>query len=54
VNPRAVFLLRALRRTQRLMDPGHYLAEYDLSSADEPFERSRMAAGFTRTPTPAG
>ena len=27
----ALFLLRALRRTQRLMDPAHYLAEYDLA-----------------------
>jgi radical SAM superfamily enzyme YgiQ (UPF0313 family) len=27
----APFLLRALARTQRMMDPAHYLAEYDLS-----------------------
>ena len=26
------FLLRALRRTQRMMDPAHYLAEYDLAT----------------------
>jgi len=33
VKPRdAVFLLRALRRTQRMMDPAHYLAEYDLAT----------------------
>jgi radical SAM superfamily enzyme YgiQ (UPF0313 family) len=33
VNPRdALFLLRALRRTQRMMDPEHYLEEYDLAS----------------------
>jgi hypothetical protein len=25
----APFLLRALARTQRMMDPAHYLAEYD-------------------------
>jgi len=32
----ALFLIQALRRTQRLMDAGHYLAEYDLSPAAEP------------------
>jgi len=38
VDPRnALFLLRALRRTQHLMDPGHYLAEYDLATCVEPF-----------------
>src|SRR6185295_9919535 len=32
VEPRnALFLFRALRRTQHMMDPGHYLAEYDLA-----------------------
>ena len=32
VNPRdALFLLNALRRTQRMMDPRHYLEEYDLA-----------------------
>jgi hopanoid C-3 methylase len=31
----ALFLLRALRRTQRLMDPDHYLQEYDLAPAPE-------------------
>ena len=36
VEPRnALFLLRALRRTQRMMDPRHYLAEYDLGSPSE-------------------
>ena len=36
VEPRnAVFLLRALRRTQRMMDPAHYLAEYDLGTTAE-------------------
>ncbi len=29
----ALFLLRALRRTQRLMDPDHYMAEYDVPPA---------------------
>jgi hopanoid C-3 methylase len=31
----ALFLAKALRRTQRLMDPRHYLHEYDLASPDE-------------------
>jgi radical SAM superfamily enzyme YgiQ (UPF0313 family) len=36
VDPRnALFLLRALRRTQRLMDPGHYMHEYDLAPIAE-------------------
>ena len=26
----ALFLLQALRRTQKMLDPQHYLAEYDL------------------------
>ena len=31
VQPRnAMFLLKALWRTQRMMDPRHYVAEYDL------------------------
>jgi len=36
VDPKnALFLIRALRRTQRLMDPDHYLGEHDLApSAD--------------------
>ena len=29
------FLLRALRRTQRMMDPAHYMHEYDLSPPGE-------------------
>ena len=29
----ALFLLNALRRTQRMMDPQHYLAEHDLGTA---------------------
>jgi radical SAM superfamily enzyme YgiQ (UPF0313 family) len=36
VHPRnAMFLMRALRRTQRMMDPDHYVAEYDLGSPAE-------------------
>jgi len=36
VDPKnALFLIRALRRTQRVMDPDHYLGEHDLApSAD--------------------
>ena len=33
VDPRnALFLIRALRRTQRMMEPASYLAEHDLTS----------------------
>ena len=39
----ALFLLRALRRTQRLMDARHYLAEYDLSPGPDAFARSNPA-----------
>ena len=36
VDPRnALFLLRALRRTQHMMDPAHYLREYDLAPPQE-------------------
>jgi radical SAM superfamily enzyme YgiQ (UPF0313 family) len=36
VDPRnAVFLMRALYRTQKMMDPAHYLAECDLAPANE-------------------
>jgi hypothetical protein len=31
----ALFLIGALRRTQRLMDPDHYLTEYDLAPSAE-------------------
>jgi hypothetical protein len=31
----ALFLIRALRRTQRLMDADHYVAEYDLAPPAE-------------------
>jgi radical SAM superfamily enzyme YgiQ (UPF0313 family) len=34
----ALFLLRALRRTQRLMDPAHYIEEYDLAPASGSLE----------------
>jgi hopanoid C-3 methylase len=37
VDPRnAWFLLGALRRTQRMMDPAHYVAEYDLGPSSSP------------------
>lgn len=39
----ALFLLRALGRTQRMMDPKHYLAEYDLGgTADALIRRGRV------------
>ena len=42
VKPRdAIFLLRALTRTQRMLDPAHYLAEYDLGPPEE-----SVAAGW--------
>jgi hypothetical protein len=39
----ALFLLKALRRTQRLMDARHYLAEYDLAPGPEALARSNPA-----------
>jgi hopanoid C-3 methylase len=51
VDPRnALFLLRALRRSQRLMDPAHYLAEYDLAASPEPF-MARAAAPAAPRPS---
>ena len=42
VKPRdAMVLLRALMRTQRMLDPAHYLAEYDLGPPEE-----SVAAGW--------
>jgi radical SAM superfamily enzyme YgiQ (UPF0313 family) len=32
----ALFLIRALRRTQKLMEPAHYLADYDLAASVAP------------------
>jgi hopanoid C-3 methylase len=39
----AVFLMRALGRTQRMMDPGHYMAEYDLTTSDQSVAALRRA-----------
>jgi radical SAM superfamily enzyme YgiQ (UPF0313 family) len=39
------FLIRALRRSQRLMDPAHYLHEHALSPAAEPFLPLNRRAG---------
>jgi radical SAM superfamily enzyme YgiQ (UPF0313 family) len=39
----AMFLMRALGRTQRMMDPAHYMAEYDLTSAEQSVVRMRSA-----------
>lgn len=41
------FLLKALRRTQHMMDPAHYLREYDLA----PIGRS-VAFGWGRESEP--
>lgn len=42
VDPRnALFLLRALGRTQRMMDPVHYLAEYDLRATADTLKTTR-------------
>ncbi len=41
----ALFLLRALRRTQRMMDPAHYLAEHDLTAP-----AASAALGSSRPP----
>ena len=38
----ALFLVRALRRTQRLMDVGHYLDEHDLAPSVEGLLRNRL------------
>jgi hypothetical protein len=36
VDPRnALFLMKALRRTQHMMSPSHYIQEYDLAPATE-------------------
>jgi radical SAM superfamily enzyme YgiQ (UPF0313 family) len=44
VNPRnAWFLLQALRRTQRLMEPAHYLADYELAASVDPLLAQRSA-----------
>ena len=37
------FLLAALRRTQRMMDPAHYLAEYELAAAEGAPAEPRVA-----------
>jgi radical SAM superfamily enzyme YgiQ (UPF0313 family) len=42
------FLLKALHRSQRMMDPAHYLQEYDLVSAAESVAAPRIAAPATR------
>jgi radical SAM superfamily enzyme YgiQ (UPF0313 family) len=48
VKPRdAWFLLRALRRTQRMMDPAHYLAEYDLAAGAESVTSMENSFGST-------
>jgi radical SAM superfamily enzyme YgiQ (UPF0313 family) len=49
VDPRnALFLLGALRRTQRMMDPAHYVSEYDLGGSYELEAGAGGAAGVVR------
>ena len=44
VEPKnALFLLRALRRTQRMMDPDHYVREYDLAPAADQSAVARLS-----------
>jgi len=38
-----MFLMRALGRTQRMMDPAHYMAEYDLTTSDQSVAALRRA-----------
>jgi hypothetical protein len=48
----ALFLLKALRRTQKMLDPQHYLAEYDLVPPARSIVTAQTAssiAGFTFT-----
>ena len=49
----ALFLLRALRRTQRMMDPAHYLAEYDLGGGGIARPASRAQAARRERPSAA-
>lgn len=39
----AIFLLQALRRTQKMMDRDHYLREYDLAPSGETMVAARLA-----------
>lgn len=49
VDPRnAWFLLGALRRTQRLMDPAHYLAEYELAPVTESVNAPALVSATRR------
>lgn len=41
------FLLRALQRSQRMMDPAHYLEEYDLAAPSESVAAARVTAHAT-------
>jgi hopanoid C-3 methylase len=47
----AAFVVRALTRTQRMMDPSHYMAEYDLASAADALLDEQGVSAFVR---PAG
>ncbi len=50
VDPRnAIFLMRALGRTQRLMQPAHYLAEHDLAAAPDAYAAGRPMRDYRVT-----
>ena len=49
----AMFLLRALSRTQRMMDPSHYLAECDFASPPELVHRV-VCGGCAKVPGAIG
>jgi radical SAM superfamily enzyme YgiQ (UPF0313 family) len=47
VDPRnALFLMRALGRTQRLMQPAHYLEEHELAPAPDAYAAGRPLRGY--------
>jgi radical SAM superfamily enzyme YgiQ (UPF0313 family) len=49
VDPRnALFLMKALRRTQHMMDPKHYLGEYDLAPPSESLAAPAPAQQFVQ------
>ena len=45
----ALFLLRALHRTQKMLDPSHYLREYDLVAPNESVAAAISAASIPST-----
>jgi radical SAM superfamily enzyme YgiQ (UPF0313 family) len=52
VQPRnALFLMKALWRTQRMMDPRHYVAEYDLGDPSQSVAGTAVPIALQRNPT---